>query len=108
VAFVITDLGLTDTITAMGQAYADSIPMLVTSAVNHIGRIGHGEGELHESPNQSLLAAQVDASSFRVLASSDLPKAVARAFAVFEGHDLDLFISKFPSICLQQMRKDLR
>ncbi len=85
VAFVITGPGLTNIITAMGQAYADSIPMLVISAVNHIGKIGHGEGELHESPNQSLLTAQVAASSFRVLAPSDLPKAVARAFAVFEG-----------------------
>jgi acetolactate synthase-1/2/3 large subunit len=85
VAFVITGPGLTNIITAMGQAYADSIPMLVISAVNHIGKIGHGEGELHESPNQSLLTAQVAASSFRVLAPSDLPKAIARAFAVFEG-----------------------
>lgn len=85
VSFVITGPGLTNIITAMGQAYADSIPMLVISAVNHVGKIGHGEGELHESPNQSLLTAQVAASSFRVLAPSDLPKAVARAFAVFEG-----------------------
>jgi acetolactate synthase-1/2/3 large subunit len=85
VAFVITGPGLTNIITAMGQAYADSIPMLVISAVNHIGKLGHGEGELHESPNQGLLTSQVAASSFRVLTSSDLPKAIARAFALFEG-----------------------
>ena len=34
VAFVITGPGLTNTITAMGQARADSIPMLVISGVN--------------------------------------------------------------------------
>ncbi len=85
VAFVITGPGLTNILTAMGQASADSIPMLVISAVNHIGHIGHGEGELHESPNQGLMAAQVAASSFRVLVPSDLPKAIARAFATFEG-----------------------
>ncbi|MCF6273830.1 MAG: 5-guanidino-2-oxopentanoate decarboxylase [Rhodobacteraceae bacterium] len=85
VAFVITGPGLTNIITAMGQAYGDSIPMLVISAVNHIGHIGHGEGELHESPNQGFMAAQVAASSFRVLTPSDLPKAIARAFASFEG-----------------------
>ncbi len=85
VAFVITGPGLTNIVTAMGQAFADSIPMLVISAVNHVGHIGHGEGELHESPNQGQLVAQVAASSFRVLAPSDLPKAIARAFAVFEG-----------------------
>lgn len=85
VALVITGPGLTNIITAMGQAYADSIPMLVISAVNHMGKLGHGEGELHESPNQSLLTAQVAASSFRVLVPTDLPKAIARAYAVFEG-----------------------
>ncbi len=31
------------------------------------------------------MAAQVAASSFRVLVPSDLPKAIARAFASFEG-----------------------
>ncbi len=85
VVFVITGPGLTNIVTAMGQAYGDSIPMLVISALNHTGKIGHGEGELHESPNQGLLAGQVAAGSFRVLTPSDLPKAVARAFAVFEG-----------------------
>ena len=69
----------------MRQAYADSIPMQAISAENHIGKIGHGEVGLHESPNQSLLAAQVAVSSFLVLAPTDLPKAVSRAFAVFEG-----------------------
>lgn len=34
VAFVITGPGITNTITAMGQARADSIPMLVISGVN--------------------------------------------------------------------------
>ncbi len=85
VALLITGPGLTNALTAMGQAYADSIPMLVISAVNHMGKIGHGEGELHESPNQSQMAAQVSASSFRVNVPADLPKAIARAFAQFEA-----------------------
>ncbi len=85
VALVITGPGLTNIVTAMGQAYADSIPMLVISAVNPRGNCGHGEGELHESPDQSRLAAQVAASSFGVQVPRDLPKAVARAFALFEA-----------------------
>ncbi len=85
VALLITGPGLTNALTAMGQAYADSVPMLVISAVNHIGKLGHGEGELHESPNQGLMAAQVSAFSFQVRTPADLPKAIARAFAVFEG-----------------------
>ena len=85
VVFVISGPGLTNIITAMGQAYADSVPMMVISAVNSLGKLGHGEGELHESPNQSLLASQVSAFSFRVLVPDDLPKALARAFAVFSA-----------------------
>ncbi len=44
VAFVITGPGITNTITAMGQARADSIPMLVISGVNQrdSARQGHG------------------------------------------------------------------
>ncbi len=85
VCFLISGPGLTNAITPMAQAYADSIPLLVISAVNHLGRLGHGEGELHESPNQQQIAAQVSAFSFRVLSPTDLPRAIARAFAVFAG-----------------------
>lgn len=85
VCFVISGPGLTNAITPMAQAYADSIPLLVLSAVNHIGRLGHGEGELHESPDQQQIAAQACAFSFRVLTPADLPRALARAFAAFSG-----------------------
>ena len=114
VAFVITGPGLTNIITAMGQAYGDSIPMLVISAVNHIGHIGHGEGELHESPNQGLLTAQVAASSFQVRTPSDLPKAIARAFATFEGArprpvhieiPVDLFVANADGLPLKRAAK---
>src|SRR5919108_2773770 len=47
VAFLITGPGLTNTITAMGQARADSIPMLVISGVNALPTLGRGLGFLH-------------------------------------------------------------
>ena len=40
VAFVITGPGLTNTITAMAQARADSIPMVVISGVNVLATLG--------------------------------------------------------------------
>ena len=43
VCFIVTGPGMTNILTAMGQAYADSVPMLVISAVNrteHLGKIG--------------------------------------------------------------------
>ena len=52
VAFVITGPGLTNTLTAMAQARADSVPMLVISGVNATATLGKGLGYLHELPDQ--------------------------------------------------------
>lgn len=59
VAFVITGPGLTNTITPMAQARADSVPMLVVSSVNPSATLGKGLGHLHELPDQHALAASV-------------------------------------------------
>ena len=47
VAFVITGPGLTNALTAMAQARADSIPILVISGVNRRAVQGFGLGFLH-------------------------------------------------------------
>src|SRR5215204_5022235 len=52
VALVITGPGLTNTITAMAQARADSVPMLVISGLNQTATLGRGFGYLHELPDQ--------------------------------------------------------
>ena len=52
VAFVITGPGLTNTLTAMGQARADSVPILVISGVNALSTLGKGKGHLHERPEK--------------------------------------------------------
>ena len=49
--------------TAMAQAKADSIPMLVISSVNKIAHTGSGAGHLHELDNQQALIEQVAAYS---------------------------------------------
>ncbi|KTT65593.1 hypothetical protein NS383_09915 [Pseudomonas oryzihabitans] len=85
VCFVISGPGLTNILTAMAQAYADSVPMLVISSVNERARLGHGAGYLHELPNQRNLTAGVTAFSHTLLDVDGLPAVLARAFAVFEG-----------------------
>lgn len=85
VCLVISGPGLTNTLTAMGQAYADSIPMLVISGVNALGKLGSGNGYLHELPNQQGLASQVSAFSHTITRPQELPQVLARAFAVFDG-----------------------
>ena len=85
VCFIISGPGMTNIVTAMGQAYGDSIPMLVISTVNAHGRMGSGEGWLHEMPNQNALVAGVSAFSRTVNRPEELAPALAQAFAVFDS-----------------------
>ena len=85
VCFIISGPGMTNIVTAMGQAYGDSIPMLVISTVNAHGRMSSGEGWLHEFPNQSALVAGVSAFSHTVNRPEELASALAQAFAVFDS-----------------------
>ena len=57
VAFVITGPGLTNALTAMAQARADSVPVLVVSGVNRRASLGLGLGLLHELPDQAAMVA---------------------------------------------------
>ncbi len=83
VAFVITGPGITNTITAMGQARANSIPMLVISGVNQRDSLGKGMGFLHELPNQRAMLQTVAMFSHRIEKPDELPIVLARAFALF-------------------------
>lgn len=83
VAFVITGPGLTNTITAMGQARADSVPMLVVSSVNALPTLGKGLGYLHELPDQRGMMEQVALASIRITQPEQLPAALERAFTLF-------------------------
>ncbi|WP_323778026.1 5-guanidino-2-oxopentanoate decarboxylase [Leisingera sp.] len=83
VAFVITGPGLTNTLTPMAQARADSVPMLVVSGVNAGTTLGKGHGHLHELPDQHALAETVALTSEHVAAPADLDAALDRVFAPF-------------------------
>ncbi|MBO1539130.1 5-guanidino-2-oxopentanoate decarboxylase [Pseudomonas sp. OA65] len=85
VCFIITGPGMTNITTAMGQAYADSIPMLVISSVQSRSQLGGGRGKLHELPNQSALVGGVAAFSHTLMSAAELPSVLARAFAVFQA-----------------------
>ncbi len=85
VCFIITGPGMTNITTAMGQAYADSIPMLVISSVQSRDQLGGGRGKLHELPNQAALVSGVAAFSHTLMSAADLPQVLARAFAVFDS-----------------------
>ena len=83
VCFIITGPGMTNILTAMGQAFADSVPMLVISSVNRTEQLGMGQGRLHELPSQRNVVAGVAGFSHTLLRAEQLPEVLARAFALF-------------------------
>lgn len=85
VCYLITGPGLTNAATAIAQAYADSVPMLVISTVSRTGDLGSGRGHLHEMPDQRQFMAQITAFSRTVLTAQDLRAALAEAFSLFSG-----------------------
>jgi acetolactate synthase-1/2/3 large subunit len=85
VCFIVTGPGMTNIATAMGQAFADSIPMLVISAVNARNQLGMQQGRLHELRDQQGLVSGVAAFSHTILDPQQLPGILACAFAVFSS-----------------------
>src|SRR5271154_4349896 len=58
-AFTISGPGLTNILTAVAQAYSDSIPLLVVATTPVRASLGKQWGVLHELPDQAALAAGV-------------------------------------------------
>ena len=79
VAFVITGPGLTNTLTAMAQARADSVPILVVSGVNRRASLGLGMGLLHELPDQQAMIRAL-CPSFQLTSAEKLEGILEQAF----------------------------
>ncbi len=74
--------GITNAITALATAYADSVPMLAISPGPVRGTVGADIGWLHEVKNQQAALDAVCARSLRVQSADEIPEVLA---AVFEG-----------------------
>lgn len=83
--FLITGPGVTNALTAVGQAYSDSVPMLVIASTLDVGDHGRQRGRLHESRNQRVMAEQVTAFAATCWRPEDVPEYLDRAFAVFDS-----------------------
>jgi len=84
VCVLITGPGVINAGTAIGQAYSDSVPMLVLSSVNARDDLGKGRGRLHEITDQQAAIAPLTAFSRTLMKPEELPRAMADAYAVFE------------------------
>ena len=85
VCIVISGPGVTNATTPLGQAYADSIPMLLISSVTATYTLGKGWGCLHEVTDQQAVTAPLTALSATALSPEDLPELIGQAFAIFES-----------------------
>jgi len=72
VCFTITGPGLTNIASAMGQALADSIPMLVISTENRRSEVGSRRGFLHEMPAQFAVGSSLARLSLRLETAEQL------------------------------------
>ena len=83
VALVISGPGVTNASTALGQCYADSLPMLLVSSEPDSPTIGKGRGVLHEITEQKRVTEPLCALSATARRASDVPELLARAFSIF-------------------------
>lgn len=85
VCYLITGPGVTNAATAMGQAFSDSVPMLVVSSNNSSWDIGMRRGRLHEIVDQDAVTAPLTAFSKTAPSQAEVPNLIAEAFAVFRN-----------------------
>jgi thiamine pyrophosphate-dependent acetolactate synthase large subunit-like protein len=83
VALVISGPGVTNALTAIGQAYADSIPVLMLSSDAASYSLGKGWGCLHEVPSLTDTTAPLTAFSATAMTAEEVPGLIAKAFSVF-------------------------
>jgi len=81
VAVVTTGPAVLNAAAAVGQAWSDSVPLLLVSPGVPLRHPALGNGLLHETRDQSAALAHIAAYSHRVTSIAEIPVAVAQAFA---------------------------
>ncbi|WP_448955991.1 5-guanidino-2-oxopentanoate decarboxylase [Labrys neptuniae] len=85
VCVLISGPGVTNAATPIGQAYSDSVPMLVITSVAANKDLGMGRGTLHEITDQSAVTRPLTAFSETATSPDQVHEYIARAFALFES-----------------------
>lgn len=80
VALVTAGPAVLNTLASLGQAYSDSIPVLLLSPGMPLRHPARGNGHLHETKNQQAAVAAVVAVSHRVTSVAEIGAAVSQAF----------------------------
>ncbi|MCZ6658134.1 MAG: 5-guanidino-2-oxopentanoate decarboxylase [Gammaproteobacteria bacterium] len=83
VCFLISGPGLLNAATAIAQARADSIPMLVVTTVAATTDLGRLQGKLHELPDQHTCAANFCKASVTITDPNAIGRVIGQAFHAF-------------------------
>ncbi|MEM8813409.1 MAG: 5-guanidino-2-oxopentanoate decarboxylase [Pseudomonadota bacterium] len=83
VVLTISGPGVTNATTALGQAYADSMPLLLISADATSRSLGKGWGLLHEVTDLNAVTRPLTALSALAREPEDVPDLLAQAFTIF-------------------------
>ena len=81
VALVISGPGLTNILTPLGEAYHDSVPLLVISSQIPRDRLGRRTGTLHELKQSTLMSSSVTKASYAISREEEIPWILSRAYA---------------------------
>lgn len=85
VMLTISGPGVTNAATALGQAYADSVPLLLISAEASTPSLGKGWGVLHEVTDLNGVTRPLTALSACARRGEDIPDLLAQAFGIFSS-----------------------
>src|SRR5262249_48173059 len=96
VCCLITGPGLMNAATAIGQAYSDSVPMLVLASVNATSELGKGRGRLHEITDQNAAIAPLTGFARTIRHERELARALADAFELFATKRPRPVVLEFP------------
>src|SRR5258708_36590395 len=84
-AFVIPGPGVTNVLTAVAQAYSDSVPLLVVASTPVRASLGKGWGVLHELDDQRAVAAGVAGLARSARGAQDVRDHLRAAFATLHA-----------------------
>ncbi|MBV8403856.1 MAG: 5-guanidino-2-oxopentanoate decarboxylase [Gammaproteobacteria bacterium] len=84
-AFVISGPGVTNGLTALAQAWSDSVPVLMVASAPVRASLGRGWGVLHELPDQRALAAGITGFAGSARTAGELRLQLRAAFAALRG-----------------------
>jgi 5-guanidino-2-oxopentanoate decarboxylase len=84
-AFVISGPGVSNALTALAQAYSDSVPLLLIASAPVRASLGRGWGVLHELADQRALAATVSGFAGSARSAADVREQLRSAFAVLRN-----------------------